>query len=206
MRDTTLFRRFTEQISAQASETSTGSSGALAGAMAASLLARVCNASLGACPSQKAQEGLLEIRDRALSLRRDLLALVDRESQAARAVKDAQCASGAPSHDEQKRLRAMLFASEVPLRTAESCNALLNMSLRALGRAGIKSIAEIGTAAALASAGVVGGAVAARTALSAIPSGRGIGAAAARKRAERILREAEALRSQVIDRVRQHLP
>ena len=147
-----------------------------------------------------------KIGGQALSLRRDLLALVEHESRAARAVEISKNASGAADHDEQRRLRALLFASEVPLRTAESCHALLTLSLRALGRAGIKAIAEIGTGAALAFAGVVGGTVTARKVLSGIPAGKGIGAAAARKRAERILRESEAIRTQVIDRVRQHLP
>jgi hypothetical protein len=53
---------------------------------------------------------------------------------------------------------------------------------------------------------VVGGIVTARTYLAGIPEGSGIGAAAARKRAERIFREAESLRTQIIDRVRVHLP
>jgi hypothetical protein len=52
----------------------------------------------------------------------------------------------------------------------------------------------------------VGGIVTARTYLAGIPPGAGIGAAVTRKRAERILRESESLRTQIIDHVRQHLP
>lgn len=181
----------------------TGSSGALAGAMGAALIAGVCTASLDTCRSEKAEEELLRVRDRSLSLRRDLLASVEHGAQAAEEVAAAR---ESKRMDDQERFRAILFAAEVPLRTAESCHALLDLSLRALGRTGIKAIPELGTATALAHAGVVGGVVTARTFLAAIPAGSGVGAEAARKRSERILRDAEALRTQLIDRVRQHLP
>ena len=181
----------------------TGASGALAGSLAATLLATVCGTALEGCKSEKVEEELRRIHDRAVSLRRDLLALVDRGAEAASAVAAARKAA---HRGEDERLRALLFASEVPLRTAESCHALLNLALRALGRIGVKAIAEIGTSSALAFAGVVGGIVTARTFLAGIPSGSGTGAEATRKRAERIFREAEALRTQITDRVRQHLP
>ncbi len=187
----------------------TGASGALAGAIAAALIAHVCGSAIDQCRSDKAGEELAKIRDRSLSLRRDLLALVEHTGRAAAAVAAAGRASrleDVGGAAETERLRALLFASEVPLRTAESCHALLTLAVRALGRVGVKAIAELGTGAALAFAGVVGGIVAARTHLAGIPAGTGIGAEAARRRAERIFREAEAIRTQIIDRVRQHLP
>jgi formiminotetrahydrofolate cyclodeaminase len=183
-----------------------GSAGALAGALAAAILSSACGTALEDCKSERTAEELRDIRDKALSLRRDLLALLEHGAQAALKVAAARGAMGVAGRPEAERLRALLFASEVPLRTAESCLALLNLSLRALGRIGVKAIAEIGTAAALAFSGVVGGIVTARTYLAGIPLGAGIGAAVTRKRAERIFREAESIRTQIIDRVRQHLP
>lgn len=180
-----------------------GAAGALAGSLAASILAAACGAALEEPRSDRTNEELHAIRDKALSLRRDLLSLLEHSAQAARRVAEAGAATSRPASD---RLRALLFASEVPLRTAESCLALLNLSLRALSRIGIRAIAEIGTATALAFSGVAGGIVTARTYLAGIPPGSGIGAAAARKRAERIFREAESIRTQITDRVRQHLP
>lgn len=179
---------------------------AAAGAMAGWLVAHVCHENLDHCGSGKAEDELRTIRDRALSLRRDLLALVDRLDDAARAVADAQRASHLPGEMAAERLRALLFASEVPLRSAESCHALLNLAMRALGKVGVRGIAEIGTATALAFAGVVGGSVTARAYLAGIPAGQGIDVTTTRKRAERIFREAEAVRTQITDRVRQHLP
>ena len=206
MRDDITLRQFAETISDPTRESSIDSSAALVGSIAAALISGVCGGALDSCKSEKAEEELTGIRDRALSLRKDLLALVEHGVQAQEAVAASRRAARDGSLGEMERLRALLFASEVPLRTAESCHALLNLSLRALGRAGVKHIAEIGTAAAMAFAGVVGGIVAARSVLARIPSGSGIGAEVTRKRAERIFREAEAIRTQIIDRVRQHLP
>ncbi|HKY31622.1 MAG TPA: cyclodeaminase/cyclohydrolase family protein [Candidatus Polarisedimenticolia bacterium] len=175
-----------------------GSAGAMAGCLAAPLIATVCFDHIEECRSAKGEEELRGIGDRALSIRRDLLALVEQLDKASRAVREAE--------RQPDRLRALLFASEVPLRTAESCHLLLNLSMKALGRVGVKGLGEIGTAASLAFAGVVGGIVTARAYLAGIPAGTGLGVGATRKRAERILREAEALRTQITDRVRQHLP
>ncbi len=187
-----------------------GAAGALSGVMAASILAAACGAALGDRRTEKSSEELATIRDRALSLKRDLASLLEQQAQAERRAGSARAegaAGGAPAaRPEPERLRALLFASEVPLRIAESCHALLNLSLRALGRIGIRAIAEIGTATALAFSGVAGGIVTARAYLAVIPPGSGIGATATRKRAERIFREAESLRTQITDRVRQHLP
>ncbi len=181
----------------------TGAAGALAGTMGAALIAGVCTENLDSCRSEKAEEELLKVRDKALSLRRDLIALVEHGAQAAARVAAVRHADKRLS--DQERIQALLFAAEVPLRTAESCHALLNLSLRALGRTGIKALPELGTGTALAFAGVVGGIVTARSFLAGIEADI-CGAENTRKRAERIFREAEALRTQVIDRVRQHLP
>lgn len=201
-----LIEHALDRISSPAAGSSTGASGAIAGSLAASLLASVCTTGLEACRNEKAEDELRRARDRALSLRRDLLALIQHGVEADEAVAAARRPAISAEHGEKERLKALLFASEVPLRTAESCHALLNLSLRALGRIGIKGIPEIGTATALAFAGVVGGIVTARSFLAGIPSGSHLGAEATRRRAERIFREAEALRTQITDRVRQHLP
>jgi formiminotetrahydrofolate cyclodeaminase len=188
------------------SATPAATAAACGGAMAAELMAQFCYDQLEHAATAKAEDDLRAIRARCLSLRRDLLAVVERLEDAARAVEEARRDTRLPAEAAGERLRSLLFASEVPLRAAESCHALLNLSMLALGKVGVRGIGPIGTATALAFAGVVGSVVTARTYLSSIPSGHGVGVSVTRKRAERIFREAESLRTQITDRVRQHLP
>lgn len=180
-----------------------GAAAAVSGSMAAWLLAEACQAGMVRSQSAKAVDELRSMRDRALSVRRDLIALVGQS----RGAREALLSSTAETPESSAPLlHARLFAAEVPLRTAGACHLLLDFALRALSRAGVKSVEEIGTATALAHAGVLGGVLAARAALAPVADETLAGVASARKRAEQMLRDAEALRSQIIDRVRRHIP
>lgn len=181
-----------------------GAAGALAGALAASILSAACRDALDDRMTARTEEELRSISDKALSLKRDLLMLLEQGVSADHKVAALRTRPVFPAHADPGRLRALLFASEVPLRTAQSCHVLLTLSERALGRIGMKAIPEIATASALAFAGVTAGVVMARTWLAGIPEGSGTGAAA--RRTERILSEAEVIRTLINDRVRQHLP
>ena len=180
-----------------------GAAAAVSGSMAAWLLAEACQAGMARSQSPKGVDELRSMRDRALAIRRDLVALIGQS----RGAREALLASRAEVPDSSgPLLHARLFAAEVPLRTAGACHLLLDFALRALSRVGVKSVEEIGTAAALAHAGVLGGVLAARAALAPVADETLGGVSAARKRAEQMLRDAEALRSQIIDRVRRHIP
>lgn len=193
-------REFLDRLTGHQTVVPKGSAAAMSGSMAASIAASLCEMGLTHATSDKAADELRALRKKAMSMRRDLIALVETDVQASKKM------AAVRKSDPEGNLKALLFAAEVPLRTAETCQALLNLTLRALGRVGVKGIAEVGTASALAYAGVIGGVLTARSWLAAIPADSGTGADAARKRAENILRDAEALRTQIIERVRQHLP
>jgi len=190
---------------------SAGIAAAASGAMGAMLLADACYLGLEKCRSAKAEEKLRALRGRAQAAWRDLIALVDRNERAGTGLDDTvydapEDEADRTPRDDEDEMRARLFASEVPMRTAGACHQVLHLSLKALGRCGVDGIEPIGTAAALAYSGVVGGVLAARCALApvqdeTVPEGR-----IARERAERLLRESEALRSQIMDRVRRHIP
>src|SRR5678815_5988906 len=77
------YTRYLDWISSPEAGASTGSSGAMAGALAASMIASVCLQALDDCKSEKAEDELRLMHDKALSLRRDLLALVEHGAQAA---------------------------------------------------------------------------------------------------------------------------
>lgn len=193
-------REFLNRLTSRDTAVPKGSAAAMSGSMAASVARSLCEIGLSHATGEKALDELRTLRRKTLSMQRDLIALIETDVEASRrvaAVRNPQTEAG---------LKALLFAAEVPLRTAETCQALLTLTLRALGRVGIKGIAEVGTATALAYGGVIGGVLTARSWLAAIPANSGTGADAARKRAESIMREAEALRTQIIERVRHHLP
>jgi len=197
-------REFLDRLTGTDTVVPAGSAAAMSGAMAASIAVSICDEGLERTRSPRVAADLRDIRRKAMSMKRDLLALIDRDATASLAI--AGMRPPEPDEPDARRIRALLFAAEVPLRTAQTCAVLMALTLSALTRVGLKCVAPAGTAAALAYSGAIGGVLAARSQLAAIPEGSGTGAGAARKRAEICLREAEALRTQVIDRVRQHLP
>ena len=206
MSDTSISTGTLERLALLEHDVPAGAAGALAGALAASLLSTACKSALDDCTTTRVEEELRSISDKAMSLRRDLLMLLEQGIHAdglAAAMPDRPAAGG---RADARRLRALLFASEVPLRTAQTCHVLLKLSERALLRIGMRSIPEIGTAGALAFTGVAAGVLVARTWLAGIPEGSGTGASAARARAERILIDAEVVRTTITDRVSRHLP
>lgn len=178
-----------------------GIGAAISGSVAAAKIVSACGTGMERSPGPRVEEELRAMRRRAALLRKDLIGLIRHEARAAKAVRLAS-----RQGSDADRVRSLLFAAEVPLRTAESCQVLLNMALRVLNRAGVRAITEIGEATGLAYGGVVAAVMAARSHLSAIPADARPGAERARKRAALILREAEAMRTQTIDRVRRHLP
>lgn len=180
--------------------TSTLPAASMAGSLSASLIARVCSAALENGATGKAEEGLTDAHGKALLLRRDLVALADHGAEADRLMRERRPAS------DRERLKDLLFASEIPFRIALSCHALMQLSLKVLGRVGLKGIGEIGTASSLAFAGVVGATMVARTSLSEITCADLGRSALTRERAERILREADATRAHITERVLKHLP
>lgn len=177
-----------------------GPSAAMAGSLAASLLAGVCADAIDGCRSLKAEDELRQLHGRALSARRDLLALAEQSGQSSRAASDPAGLSDAD------RLAALMFASEVPLRIAGACRGLLDLADRALERSGARGAAAIASSAVLALAGAVGGVLTARGFLAEIPEDGFEGALAARARAGRLLSDCETLRATIDARLRAHLP
>lgn len=181
-------------------------SASLSGFMATEMIASACQSALEHCRTDKAKEGLVLLRERAFALRRDLngLAEQDRLATFSRAAHTED--AGTRGHVPLLRhIRTQLFASEVPLTTAATCHAVLDLALCTLDRTGIKGIAKIGSAAALAFSGVVGGVLVARSLVVDVEEESDI-VSEIRERADRILREAEQLRARVMDRVARFLP
>lgn len=106
-----------------------GSGAAAAGALGASLLGMVAGRTLEREGGSPLARELQDLCDRAQTLRRKLLELVDQDAQAYATV---IAAVRLPRETEAQKVgrrealqRAYLFASEVPLTTAEACLAVL---------------------------------------------------------------------------------
>lgn len=183
-----------------------GHAGALAGIIAASILSKLCLDALDEHKAGRAEDELLAIGHKAASLQRDLLMLRRHEASANQRMAALETGAGPAAPVDPGRLRALLFAVEVPMRVAQTCHVLLTLSERALDLIGMKSIPEVATACELACAGVMAGVVKARTRLAGIPEGSATGAAAARARADKVLTLAELSRTIILDRALQHLP
>lgn len=106
-----------------------GSGAAAAGALGASLLAMVAERTLERPEAAPVERDVRDLRDRALALQRKLLELIDLDTQAYNEVMAAIRLPKGTDADKARRREALqkayLFASEVPLTTAEACLAVL---------------------------------------------------------------------------------
>jgi formiminotetrahydrofolate cyclodeaminase len=188
-------KQFVDRLAAGVPTPGGGSASALAGCLAASLGAMVCDLTLGK-PKYESVRAEMERARAALSgLRKDLLALVDRDAEAydevARAMKLPR------ETDEQKQARqealgkASQFATEIPVKTAESCLAVLEQIGVVAEKGNSNAVSDAGVAAHLAHAGLAGAALNVRINLPGIPDrGR---AAQIEQRLERLESDAKEL-------------
>lgn len=166
-------KEFLERLAAGEPTPGGGSASALAGGLAAALGEMVCNLTIPK-PKYEAVRGDMET---ALSsfrlLRRDLLGLVDRDSEAYDQVSQAlKLPRGTPEEKAARKLalgRASRFATEVPLKTAGSCLAVLEALVKVAEHGNVNAISDVGVAAHLAHTGLTGAVLNVRINLSGIP-------------------------------------
>ncbi len=177
-----------------------GSAAALAGALSASLIGMVCDLTLGREKYRAHEEVVRGIRQKTDGLRRDLLALVDKDASA---YDDVIAAIRMPKGTDLEKearsaaiARANLFATETPIATAEACVALLGLAHDLIGKGNPNALSDVGTAAMLAYAGLRGGSMNVRINLGGIKDTEQ--AAKARDRVQRLEVEGERLREEAL--------
>jgi methenyltetrahydrofolate cyclohydrolase len=163
--ETTVLSRMTLEQFAEALAAATptpggGSASAQAGAMAASLLQMMCDLTAGREQYRAHDQAVRAIRTRSEALRKDLLALVDRDAQA---YDEVVRALRLPKGTDAERLaragaleRANLFAIETPLAIADACAALMGMASELAYKGNVNAVSDVGVAALLAYAGLRG--------------------------------------------------
>ena len=191
---------FTLQLAAATPTPGGGSAAAAAGALSASLLMMVCDLTLGREAYQAHEAAARAVRQRAEGLRRDLLALVDRDAEAYDGVIRAL---RLPKGSEPERLRrsealahANMFATETPLATADACAALMGLSIELAYKGNVNAVSDVGVAALLAYAGLRGGVMNVRANLKGLKDEEVAGRA--RERVRRLEVEAEKLREEAL--------
>ncbi len=200
-----LERTVGEFLSSLASDDPTpggGSAAALAAAQAAALVAMVARLSA----KEHAEAADVALR-RAERLRAALADLVDADAQAFDAVMAAyRLPKGAPEEQTRRRdavQRALIAASEVPLRVADRAVEVLAAAAGLVGEANPNAVSDLGVAAVLAEAGAAG------AGLNVLINARSVRDEAVRvdlrRRADQAESEARRLRAQVIDAVTRRL-
>lgn len=165
---------FVDRLGAGTPTPGGGSAAALAGTLAAALGGMVCELTLGKPKYEAVQADMEKARDALASLRRDLQVLVDRDSEAYDEVSKAlKLPKGTPEEKatrQQALGRASQFATEIPVKTAETCLAVLEQVRRVAEAGNSNAASDAGVAAHLAHTGVAGAVLNVRTNLPSIPN------------------------------------
>jgi methenyltetrahydrofolate cyclohydrolase len=164
---------FVDRLGAGAPTPGGGSAAALAGTLAAALGGMVCELTLGKSKYEPVRPEMEKARQALSGLRKDLLALVDRDSEAYDEVSKAMKLPKETPTDKAARQQALgkasQFATEIPVKTAETCLAVLEQVKRVAEIGNPNAASDAGVAAHLAHTGVAGAVLNVRVNLSGIP-------------------------------------
>ena len=156
-------KEFVDRLAAGVPTPGGGSASALAGCLAASLGAMVCDLTLGKQKYESVRPEMERAREALSGLRKDLLALVDRDAEAydevARALKLPRETPEQKQARQEALGKASQFATEIPVKTAESCLAVLEQILIVAEKGNSNAVSDAGVAAHLAHTGLAGAAL-----------------------------------------------
>lgn len=165
-------REFADKLAAGAPTPGGGSASALAGCLAAALGEMVCDLTVGKPKYEAARPEIEKAREALRGLHKDLLALVDRDAEAydevARAMKLPRESPQEKSRRQEALGKANQFATEIPVKTAESCVGVLEQVKVVAEKGNVNAASDAGVAAHLAHAGLAGAALNVRINLSGI--------------------------------------
>ncbi|HZT08037.1 MAG TPA: cyclodeaminase/cyclohydrolase family protein [Chloroflexota bacterium] len=149
-----------------------GSLAALAGAMAAAMLAMVCNLTVGHARYADVEPEVRSLLDRARAIQQRLLALANADVDAYESVRDAYRLPRGAEDERARRAaaieRSMIRATEVPVDTAEAAREIVDLARRAADITNANALGDVVVAGHLAAAAVHGAAAQARLNLATI--------------------------------------
>jgi formiminotetrahydrofolate cyclodeaminase len=164
---------FVDRLGAGTPTPGGGSAAALAGTLAAALGGMVCELTLGKTKYESVRPEMEKAKLALTGYRKDLLALVDRDSEAYDEVSKALKLPKETPTEKAARQQALgmasQFATEIPVKTAETCLAVMEQVKRVAEIGNANAASDAGVAAHLAHTGVAGAVLNVRINLSGIP-------------------------------------
>jgi glutamate formiminotransferase/formiminotetrahydrofolate cyclodeaminase len=152
--------RFTERLATRDPVPGGGSAAAVAGSIAAALVAMVVELSLGRPELAAHEPELRRIGEAAAARRRSLVDLAERDAAAYGAVIAARRLGRATDAERSSRRAAIAAATrdatKVPLETAESAAAVLELAAQVAPLGNPNAVSDAGVAAHLAAAAIRG--------------------------------------------------
>ena len=149
---------FLDRLAAGTPTPGGGSAAALTGALSAALIRMVADLSLAKPALAPHHPALAVMRDRAATLQKELLGMVDRDATAYDEVMAAiRMPKGSPGEIETRKAalgRANVTATAIPLEAAESCATLMGLGRDLAARGNRNALSDAGTAVLLAEAGL----------------------------------------------------
>lgn len=168
-------RAFLDELASSAATPGGGAAAALVGAMAAALVAMVCNLTIGRPRYGAVDPAMKTILNQAETSRMELIRLVEDD---ARAYSEVAAASRLPRSTEEERVfrtaalqLALEGAAGPPLEVMERCRALVPLAMQVAAHGNVNVASDAGVAAELAAAGVRGSVVNVRVNLAELKSG-----------------------------------
>src|SRR5262245_31663062 len=164
---------FVDRLGAGTPTPGGGSAAAMAGTLAAALGGMVCELTLGKPKFESVRPEVEKAKQTLSGLRKDLLALIDRDAEAydevSKALKLPKETPAEKAARQQSLGKASQFATEIPVKTAETCLAVLEQVKRVAQIGNPNAASDAGVAAHLAHTGVAGAVLNVRINLSGIP-------------------------------------
>ena len=140
-----------------------GSACALAGAMAASLLTKVCRLTMGREKYQAAETLARSVLIQSETARQALLDLVDQDAMAYELIKTARALPNSSEAQQKRRetavQQALLRATETPMGIARHSAKVHEMAQSLVGRVNVTTASDVGVAGLLAIAAIEGAAM-----------------------------------------------
>jgi len=180
-----------------------GALAAVSGAMAAAMLAMVCNLTSGRPRYAHVEAQVRDILTQTLAWQQRLIALANADADAYLAVRDAYRLPRSTEAEREARAEAieqsMRGATEVPVETAEAARKVLHLAFRSAEITNVTTLGDVATAAHLAVAAARAAADQARLNLLTVHDAEF--AAAMVQRIELALADAESVLSSTLENV-----